>query len=275
MIDLHCHSHFSDGELSPSALLQKALDARVTLLALTDHDTIDGLQDLHTAAQGCDITLIDGIELSVRWKKYDIHVLGLNINPAHPGLLKLISEQNTRRITRAKEIGERLTMDGIENAYEKARDISGHDRVGRPHFAKLIVNEGRAQDMKTAFKRFLIQGRSAYVATAWLDLELAVAGIIESGGMAVIAHPLKYGLTRTKLHELIKAFKDAGGAGLEVVSGEMTVLQANELAGLCCRYNLMASTGSDYHGDAVSRLALGSQRTLPVNCTPIWHQWKC
>ena len=275
MIDLHCHSYFSDGELSPSALLKKALDAQVKLLALTDHDTIEGVQELHLAAKGCDIRVIDGIELTVRWKKYDIHVLGLNINATHPSLLDLISEQNKRRISRAQQIGERLFLDGIEDAYRKARDIAGHDRVGRPHYAKLLVAEGRVADMQTAFKRYLIQGRPAYVATAWIDIELAVAAINDAGGSAVIAHPLKYGLTRTKLHELIKAFKDAGGAGLEVVSGEMAVVQANELAGLCCRYNLLASTGSDYHGDAVSRIALGSQRALPVNCTPIWHQWNC
>ena len=273
MIDLHCHSYFSDGELSPSALLKKALDAGVRVLALTDHDTTEGLLPLHLAACDSDIKIIDGIELSVRWKKYDMHIIGLNIKLDNPDLCGLIAQQNESRIARARLIGDRLINCGIEDAYQKASEIAGHARVGRPHFAQVLINEGRACDMKTAFKRFLGQGRAAYVPTEWVSLDAAIAVIVQSGGQAVIAHPLKYALTRTKLHELIKAFKLAGGAGMEVVSGMITADQANELAGLCTRFELLASTGSDYHGDNLSRTALGQQRTLPVNCIPIWNQW--
>jgi predicted metal-dependent phosphoesterase TrpH len=273
MIDLHCHSHFSDGELSPSALLNKAIDARIKILALTDHDTTDGLMSLHQAAHEHDIKIINGIELSVRWKKYDIHIIGLNIKPDEQGLCRLIAQQNENRIARARQIAERLLECGIEDAYQKASEIAGHGRVGRPHFAQVLINEGRVVDMKTAFKRFLGQGRAAYVQTAWISIEDAVDGIVQAGGQAVIAHPLKYALTRSKLHELIIAFKAAGGVGMEVISGAMTVVEVNELAGLCTRFELLASTGSDYHGDTLSRTALGRQRDLPVNCTPIWNQW--
>lgn len=272
MIDLHCHSNCSDGELSPVELLMKAISLNVRVLALTDHDTISGLPMIRKAALDKTIRLIDGVELSVCWKKYDIHVLGLNINP-DTSFKQLLIEQNQSRVTRAHQIADCLVHHGIEDAYQKARKIAGHNRVGRPHFVQVLVDEGLVKDTQDAFKRFLGQGKSAYVSTCWVDIKNAVSHINRVGGQAVIAHPLKYRLTRTKLHELIKEFKEAGGSGLEVVSGEISADLALEMAGLCVRFDLLASTGSDYHSDTMSRVALGQQRALPVNCTPIWHQW--
>jgi predicted metal-dependent phosphoesterase TrpH len=274
MIDLHCHSSFSDGELSPHLLFNKALNSKIRMLALTDHDTIAGLSALHQAAQYFDVMIINGIELSVRWKKYDIHIIGLRINPDEQGLCELIKKQNEGRISRAQQIAERLEECGVDNAYQKACDLAGHERVGRSHFAQILIQDGRARDFKEAFKRFLGQGRPAYVLSNWVDIEQAVATITLAGGQAVIAHPLKYRLTRSKLHELITTFKRAGGVGMEVISGAMTTAQGLEMAGLCNRFELLASTGSDYHGDGLSRISLGQQQPLPVNCVPIWHQWK-
>lgn len=273
MIDLHCHSYFSDGELSPAALLDKALANGLRAFALTDHDTIEGLSALHELAKDKDIQIINGIEFSVRWKKYDIHILGLNINPNEQGLCEHILKKNESRIERAREIGDRLARLGLNEAYEKACELAGHLRVGRAHFAQVLIAAGLVKDMKAAFKRYLGNGRPAYVATNWLSLEDAVSSIIEAGGQAVIAHPLKYGLTRTKLHEFIHAFKNAGGVGMEVVSGVATDAQVMELAGLCQRFKLFASSGSDFHSDTLSYTKLGRQRALPVNCIPIWEQW--
>ena len=197
----------------------------------------------------------------------------MNIQPEDSYLSSLIAQQNQSRITRAQQIATRLLEYGVQDAYTKACEIAGHERVGRPHFAQLLINEGIVGDMKSAFKRFLGFRCVAYVPTAWLDIDTAVGGIIRSGGQAVIAHPLKYTLTRSKLHELITAFKMAGGVSIEVISGEMTQAQVNEASDLCRRFELLASTGSDYHGDSMSRIALGQQRSLPVNCTPIWNQW--
>jgi predicted metal-dependent phosphoesterase TrpH len=171
------------------------------------------------------------------------------------------------------EIGHFLESIGMEDAYNKACELAGHKRVGRPHFAQLLINEGKAQDIKSAFKQFLGRGKSAYVPTPWINIHEAVRGIMESGGRAVLAHPLKYGLTRSKLHELIKDFKDAGGEGIEVVSGEMTAIQIQEMAATSIRFNLLASSGSDFHSDTVSRVNLGRQHQLPVHCKPIWHDW--
>lgn len=273
MIDLHCHSFFSDGALSPEALINKAIQTGIQMLALTDHDTVAGLASLITAACDTGITIINGIEFSARWKKYDIHIIGLNIKPDDAELCALIERQNESRINRAFQIAAQLKACGVQDAYQKACALAGHGRVGRPHFAQVLVNEGVTPDMKTAFKRFLSQGRPAYVPTPWLSLDAVVEGIVRAGGQAVIAHPLKYKLTRSKLHELVIAFKSAGGAGIEVVSGEMTVTQIKELAGLCLRFELLASSGSDFHSETGSRVQLGRQQPLPISCTPIWHQW--
>ncbi|WP_028387880.1 PHP domain-containing protein [Legionella fairfieldensis] len=273
MIDLHCHSNCSDGKLSPADLLDKALASGVQILALTDHDTTDGLTPLRKAAHTQAIKIVNGIELSTSWKKYDIHVVGLGIDPDNTVIQTLIKQQNESRITRALQIAEKMKACKVDDAYAKACKIAGHNRIGRPHFAQVFIEEGVVADAATAFKRFLGRGKPAYVPTPWLTIQEAVAGIVEAGGQAVLAHPLKYALTRTKLQELISEFKRAGGVGMEVVSGEMTVTQVNDMAGLCLRYDLLASTGSDYHGDNVSRVSLGKQRPLPLNCTPIWYQW--
>lgn len=272
MIDLHCHSYFSDGAHSPEELIQKALNQNLKCMSLTDHDTVNGFDELHKAAANTPIKLINGIELSVRWKKYDIHILGYRFNVT-PIMHDLIDKQSRSRIERAQLIGASLELLGVEHAYDKACEIAGHTRVGRPHFAKLLIDEGKARDMKSAFKQFLVRGKNAYVPTPWISIDEAVKGIVQCGGQAVIAHPMKYGLTRSKLHELINEFKDAGGEGLEVVSGEMTVTEIKEMSATCLRFNLLASSGSDFHSDAGSRVNLGRQQQLPVNCTPIWHNW--
>jgi len=273
MIDLHCHSLFSDGQHTPEVLIAKAKQAGLKALALTDHDSIEGLAPLQQANQSNDLTIISGIELSTRWKKYDIHILGYGFDAQSPVITELIIRQNESRIERARQMAECMRSLGVENAYDKACVVAGHLRVGRPHFAQVFVDEGMVKDRQMAFKRFLQRGKPAYVPTPWISIDEAVAGINASGGQAVLAHPVKYCLTKLRLHELIVAFKNAAGSGMEVVSGEISELQAKEMAGLCVRYDLLASSGSDFHSDEFSRISLGRQRQLPVNCIPIWHQW--
>ncbi|QDP72673.1 PHP domain-containing protein [Legionella israelensis] len=274
MIDLHCHSYYSDGINSPNELIEKASVNGVKYLAITDHDTTEGIKPFQQSLieRASDITLIKGIELSVSWKKHVIHILGLHLMN-HEKLDDLIYQQNQQRIQRAKEISSALALSGLKDAYRKACEIAGHERVARPHFAQVLINEGMAKDMVSAFKKFLGRGRKAYVPTSWINIKEAVDGILDAGGQAVIAHPLKYGLTRTKLYELITDFKRAGGTGLEVVSGDMTKLKIQEAAAICQRFDLLASSGSDYHGEGISRISVGRQQQLPLNCTPIWNEW--
>jgi predicted metal-dependent phosphoesterase TrpH len=273
MIDLHSHSCYSDGVLTPKELVEKALFNQVKCLSLTDHDTLAGLNEVHHAALNTPLQIINGIELSTRFKKNDIHILGLNIQ-SKEALQTIIERQTESRIQRAREIGALLEKgDVVQDAFNKAQALAGHARVGRVHFAKVLMNEGKVRDMQMAFKQYLSRGRQAYVATAWISVAEAVEAIVNAGGQASIAHPLKYGLTRSKLHALIEEFKEAGGVGIEVVSGQMTTIQIKEAAGLSLRFKLLASSGSDYHGDLVSYVSLGKQALLPDFCTPIWHDW--
>jgi predicted metal-dependent phosphoesterase TrpH len=273
MIDLHCHSCFSDGTLRPEDLILRALQLQIQVLALTDHDTVEGLSSLHEAARNKPIKIINGIEFSTRWKKHDIHIIGLNFDPKLPEIETLIKKQSESRIQRAQEIAEKMKLCGVEDAYAKACVLAGHNRVGRPHFAQVFINERRVSTMQDAFKRYLARGKPAYVPTPWISIPEAVAGIRAAQGVAVIAHPLKYQLTKTKLQELISDFKEAGGHALEVVSGEITKTQIQEVAGLCARFDLLASSGSDFHDDNLSPIVLGRQAALPLNCTPVWQAW--
>lgn len=273
IIDLHCHSHFSDGTLAPAVLIHRAQASGVECLALTDHDTLDGLEQFQRMKDHCPIHLISGIELSVCWKKYVIHILGLNIRADAPNLLALTALQNQHRVRRGQQIGQALEKVGVRLAYQKACDLAGHERVGRLHFAQILIQEGVVHDIKSAFKRFLAEPGPAYVAPVWENLENIVAHIVQAGGQAVIAHPLKYGLTRTKLFELISSFKMAGGSGIEVVSGNMTFQDVNEAAAISQRFDLLASSGSDFHDDQASRVALGQQQQLPIHCVPVWRAW--
>lgn len=271
--DLHCHSIYSDGALTPKDLVAKAIVSGVKIFSLTDHDTVSGSILLRNEAIASGIQIIDGIELSVRWKKHDIHILGLNIDIESKDLLHLINQQIEARISRAQQISSILESTGINHVFKKACELAGHERVGRPHLAQVLINEGIVGDMAQAFKRYLGRGKIAYIPTEWLSIEESVKGINVSGGTAVIAHPLKYKLTRTKLNELIREFKMVGGQGIEVVSGDMTTQEISEMAGICEKYELYASTGSDFHSPEYSRIGLGRQPALPLNCKPVWEQW--
>lgn len=273
IVDLHCHSNYSDGELSPEELVKRAVDANVDVLALTDHDTIDGLADLNIAAQNKNISVVNGIELSLCWKKYVIHVLGLNIDLNSESLKNIIKLQKENRILRAQRISELLAKCGIKDAFAKASKIALYNNIGRPHFAQILKDEGIVANIQEAFRLYLGKNKKAYVKTSWIDLSDGVQAIINAGGIASVAHPLKYKLTRTKLYELISEFKLFGGEAIEVVSSDERIYDAELLADVSREFNLFASTGSDFHADNVSRTAIGKQRELPKNCTPIWHKW--
>lgn len=274
MIDLHCHSIYSDGLLSPAMLFDRAQHMGVTTLALTDHDTVAGIAELQQAATGHAMRIIPGIELSVQWKKYDIHVLGLNINIHAESLQQIIVQQQAQRLQRAQAIGEALQRCGIKDMYAKACALAGHTQIGRAHFAQVLLKEGMVRDIKAAFKTYLGKGKVAYVPATWINLSTAVTVIQAASGQAVIAHPLKYGLTRTKLHELVQEFQTLGGAGIEVVSGEIMDDDIEKMSKLCKKHALFASSGSDFHGEGLSRVGLGRQKSLPKHCTPIWDSWE-
>lgn len=273
LYDLHSHSTASDGTLSPAALVECARQQGVDVLALTDHDVTDGLDEARQAARVAGLRLIDGVEISVTWHGVTIHIVGLNIDPGHAGLQAGLARLREFRAWRGEEIARRLEKKGIPGALEGAQAFSNGQILSRTHFARFLVEQGHAKDMRKVFGKFLTHNRPGYVPGEWATLAEAVGWIRAAGGEAVIAHPARYRLTATRLRALIEAFMDCGGTALEVVSGSHSAGDVQGMAQYAQRYGLLASQGSDYHGPEQSWLALGRMPSMPVGCTPVWTRW--
>jgi predicted metal-dependent phosphoesterase TrpH len=272
LADLHCHSLKSDGDLSPSDLVDRAAEQGVTMLALTDHDTINGLVEARARAEMHNIELVSGIEISTVWNGIGIHVVGLGFDEHHPALLEAIARQEDCRLQRAKTIAERLEKLGIEGIWEKAEAIANGAQIGRPHFAQALIDMGKVSNMAQAFKRFLGAGKPGDVKTMWPDISEVVGWIRAAGGVAVVAHPDKYKMTGTKLKCMLKAFAEAGGNGLEVVSGATDTTFSRRMVELCDEFGFLASQGSDFHGPRPWS-ELGKFTKMPEGATPVWTHW--
>jgi predicted metal-dependent phosphoesterase TrpH len=276
--DLHTHSTASDGTLTPTALVERAAGVGVRLLALTDHDTTDGLTEAAAAARPLGLILIPGVEISVTGGGRTVHVVGLGVDPACPELQAGLAGLRGFRDWRAEEMGRRLAKNGIDGAFEGARALSGGTLIGRTHFARFLVGRRLASSERDVFKRFLVNGKPGHVAGEWASLESAVGWIRAAGGQAVIAHPARYKLTRTRLLRLIGEFRELGGVGLEVVSGSHSRDDAFNFARHAREQRLLASAGSDFHGPQLALsvhpwIDLGRLPALPEGCTPIWRDW--
>ncbi|MGR8921048.1 MAG: PHP domain-containing protein [Gammaproteobacteria bacterium] len=270
--DLHCHSDASDGALSPTALVRRAAARGVDLLAITDHDTVDGVLALAGDSLSAP-RLVPGIELTARWRRIVIHVVGLAIDPVAPPLVAGCARQAATRERRARLIDQRLVRQGIEGAYAGARARAGTGVVTRPHFAAFLVETGAARSHNEAFSRFLGGRREPGRLDDWPTLGEAIGWIAAAGGVAVLAHPDKYGLTLTRRHELFTDFAAAGGAAAEVVCGRQTAQVTDELARLCQRHGLRASRGSDFHAPHPHAPDLGAVAMLPASVEPVWSDW--
>ena len=270
LYDFHCHSTASDGTLTPAELVAAAAEAGVGQLALTDHDTLAGLPEAAEAAARHGLVLLAGIELSVLWSRREIHIVGLGMDPQSPALLALVQEQQAARERRGRLIGQKLDKaTGLTGCYDNAAALAGSAAPGRPWFARMLVQAGKARDEQHAFNRFLKPGQSAYVSTPWVSLAEAVAVLREAGGVAVVAHPVRYGLTRRKLRQLLTDFCEAGGQALEVALPRLNDSQATLLRECLRDFPLHASGGSDFHTPAQKWLTLGRLPPLPENARPV------
>jgi hypothetical protein len=272
--DLHTHSYYSDGQLAPAELVGRAAANGVEVLALTDHDTTEGLPEAQAAARGHGIELVAGVEISVSWGGHTVHVVGLDIDAAQPELQRGLERLREFRVWRAEEIGRRLRKAGIDGATEGARRLARRGLVSRTHFAQFLVEAGHAPDLRRVFKRFLVHGKPGHVPGQWATLAEAVRWIRAAAGQAVVAHPARYRLTSTRLHRLLAEFRDAGGEGIEVVCGSHSRDDAFRFAHLAARFGLLASAGSDYHGPGNYYMDLGPLPPLPEGCTPVWQRWQ-
>lgn len=272
-VDLHSHSTASDGTLSPTALVEHAHACGVDVLALTDHDSTDGFAEASLAAGPLDLTLLCGVEISVTWARTTVHIVGLNVDPTHPELVAGLASIRRERERRAEKMGLGLEKQGVVDARQRAAAMATGGLVARTHYARLLIEDGLARDIGDAIKKYLSRGKPAFVAGQWASLEDAVGWIVAAGGVAVIAHPARYNYTATKLRELIKAFKAAGGQGMEVLSGSHSVQDARNMQRHALWAGLSASRGSDYHGPENTWVELGRLPQLAEDLTPVWSHF--
>ncbi len=271
MIDLHLHSRASDGSLTPTQLVQLCATHGVQMLALTDHDCLQGLGEAKQAAHTAGIRFIPGVEISVSWEHKTLHVVGLNIDAEAPLLKTGLARLQQTRAGRAQEIGRRLEARGYTGAFAGANSLAGNDNLTRTHFARWLHDSGHAGSVQKAFQRFLAHGKPGYVATTWASLEECIHWIHAAGGQAILAHPLRYHMTRSWLIKAMTAFKQAGGDGVEVICGNNNPDEQAVMSHLAGQFALCASAGSDFHGPAAGWHQPGVNISLSRDLTPVWE----
>ncbi|MEI8608946.1 phosphatase [Enterovibrio norvegicus] len=274
LFDLHSHTTASDGRFSPAELVKRAVDFRVQVLAITDHDTVAGIEPAKQAVLEADLPLhiVNGIEISTVWQNKDIHIVGLNIDLDSPELNALIAQQAERRDVRAEQIAERLEKHRMPGALEGAKALAGDVPLTRAHFARWMVEQGHVKNMQAVFKKYLTRGNPGYVPPNWCTIAEAVDVIHKAGGQAVIAHPGRYKLTAKWLKRLLEAFKEAGGDGMEIVQPQQSPVERRQLADYAIHYGLLVSQGSDFHYPS-PWLELGRNLYLPKGCEGVWESW--
>ncbi|WP_434662238.1 3',5'-nucleoside bisphosphate phosphatase [Paraburkholderia sp. A3BS-1L] len=272
--DLHCHSTVSDGQMAPAAVAQLAQAGGVALWALTDHDELGGQREARAAAEALGMRYLNGVEISVTWASRTVHIVGLHVDPECAALVDGLARTRDGRAARAEAIGERLEALGIPDAYEGALQyVSNPDLISRTHFARFLVESGRAQHTQDAFSRWLGEGKPGYVAHRWAKLADAVAWIKAAGGEAVVAHPGRYHYTLLEFDTFFGEFIDLGGKAIEVVTGSHTPDQYGEYAAVARRFGFEASRGSDFHAPGEEAIMPGSLPPLPSDLKPVWERW--
>jgi len=273
-LDLHCHSTASDGALAPAALVARAQRQGVRLLALTDHDSIDGLAEARNAAGLLHVQWVDGVELSCLWRGMTVHLLGYGFDASAPLFAQTLRDLHQGRWQRAEEIDRRLAARGMPGTLQGARACQQAigDSAGapaRPHFADYLVQQGWVRNRGEAFSRWLGSGKPGDVKQHWPSFEQAMTALHAARAWISLAHPCHYGLTRSKRRKLISEFRTAGGHALEVVNGMQGEHQLGVLAALAREFDLLASTGSDFHAPKAF-CELGMYRTPVAGLALLW-----
>ncbi|UNE77799.1 PHP domain-containing protein [Pectobacterium versatile] len=272
LYDLHSHTTASDGLLTPTALVSRAVDMRVSVLAITDHDTTAGLDEAQNAIaqQGLPLRLIPGVEISTLWENHEIHIVGLGMDIAHPALTGLLQQQAECRQNRAEQIAARLEKNRIPDALAGAQRLATGGQITRAHFARYLIELGIAANMNQVFKKYLAKGKIGYVPPQWCTIPQAIEAIHQSGGVSVLAHPGRYDLTAKWLKRLLATFAESGGIAMEVAQCQQAPDERTQLGRYARDFNLMASQGSDFHLPC-AWIELGRKLWLPADAEPVWH----
>ncbi|MGH1461469.1 MAG: PHP domain-containing protein [Neptuniibacter sp.] len=254
--DLHCHSTASDGVLSPVEIIQRAKDRRVQIISLTDHDTISGICELRELSHD-GIQLIPGAEFTCQWNSKILHVLGLGLDIESTELRGYFEKLRGLRNHRAETIAARLVKQGLPDLLADAGELAAGGSIGRPHFARAMMNKNLVNNEQQAFKKYLGSGKKGDVKVEWPELNETIETIARSGGVSVLAHPTKYKMTFTKIREVVQAFKDSGGRGIEISYPGITPDQQMHLSRIANTHDLLISAGSDFHSPGQGWTDLG------------------
>lgn len=273
--DLHSHTTASDGCLTPEALVHRAVEMRVGTLAITDHDTTAAIAPAREeiSRSGLALNLIPGVEISTVWENHEIHIVGLNIDITHPLMCEFLAQQTERRNQRAQLIAERLEKAQIPGALEGAQRLAQGGAVTRGHFARFLVECGKASSMADVFKKYLARGKTGYVPPQWCTIEQAIDVIHHSGGKAVLAHPGRYNLSAKWLKRLVAHFAEHDGDAMEVAQCQQSPNERTQLATLARQHHLWASQGSDFH-QPCPWIELGRKFWLPAGVEGVWQLWE-
>jgi len=257
-IDLHTHSYYSDGLLSPKDVVKKAVNAGCNFFSLTDHDTLEGLEDAKKYAEIFNLKFINGIEISAKHNSQSIHIVGLGINPHEKLLLDGLEKNNQFRVDRAKKISEGLGKVGILRAYEKARALSKTDNITRTHFAQMLIKENVCLNMSSVFKKYMTGRKPGAVKGEWASSVEVINWIHQAGGLAILAHPLRYKMTLTNLKKLVKDLKLFGLDGIEIVNSFSSTEDIRVSKMIADENDILYSGGSDFHGWSGQTIELGN-----------------
>ena len=280
-VDLHTHSNISDGTLTPELLVQSAIEKGIHTLALTDHDTMDGLMQAELIAKNQPIKIISGVEISSQWsrpttqKSYGVHIVALNMQNPEP-LQRLLTEQKKIRAERSKQICDLLIplidMDIYEDVLAK---VDGEpDRVTRTHIAKTLVEKGIVSRPQQAFDKYIKEGKKAFVKFDGLGLEETIKVIHESQGFAVLAHPTRYDMSATNVRYLIEIFAKFGGDAVELPPAIEPASTRQMVDRMIAEFNLKVSVGSDFHGDNMPWIKLGNIPRVKEGQVGIWESFR-
>jgi 3',5'-nucleoside bisphosphate phosphatase len=259
-IDLHLHSTVSDGRYTPAELVAMAAAAKLSVIALTDHDTVDGIGEAVAAAAAYPgLAVIPGVEISTDTPGGEVHILGYYINDQDAALRASLEKMRLSRVTRARGMVEKLRRLGIDIEWERVQEIAGPGAIGRPHVAQAMMEKGYITSLRDAFALYIGRDGAAYVERQKMTPEEAVQIIRQAGGLPVLAHPF----TVANPEPIIQALLKVGLMGLEVYYNNYTPEQTSALFGLARRYDLVPSGGSDFHGISDTETPLGGVRVPP------------
>lgn len=280
-VDLHTHTHISDGTYSPEQLVEAAVDLKIKMLAVTDHDTMDALSRAKKHAQDYDIKIISGVEISSQWsrpnikKSYGVHIIALNMQDETP-IKAMLENQKKVRAERAKVICSLLEKCIDFDIYpDVIAKVDGHpDRVTRTHIAKTLVEKNIVSRPQQAFDRFLKEGKKAFVKFEGLGLKETIDVIHASQGFAVLAHPTRYDLSATNIRYLIELFAESGGDAVELPPSVEPSSTRQMVDRMIQQFDLDVSIGSDFHGENMPWIKLGNTPKVKEGQIGIWESFR-